>query len=111
MKKSVLRVIHGLFVLYFTACLMYMYYASLTSTFNLLLLISVVSLAIEGFIVFVINSGHCPLIHVQRRIGDETPFFELFLTPRLAKRAIPIFAVITWIGVALLIVSAYANAV
>jgi hypothetical protein len=87
-----------------------MYYASFASRFDLLLLIAVVSLAIEGFVVFILNGGHCPLIHIQRRIGDDTPFFELFLAPHLARRAIPVFATITWIGVAALITSLYLNA-
>jgi hypothetical protein len=110
MKKHALRAIHGLFALYFTTCLVYMYYASFTSRFDILLLIAVVSLAIEGIVVFILNGGHCPLIHIQRKIGDDTPFFELFLAPHLAKRAIPIFAIITWIGVATLIISLYLSA-
>lgn len=110
MKKNALRIIHGLFALYFIACLIYMYYASFTSQFDPLLLVAVVSLAIEGIVVFVLNGGHCPLIHIQRKIGDDTPFFELFLASHLAKRAIPLFAVITWIGVAALITSLYLGA-
>lgn len=110
MKKYILRCIHGLFALYFIACLTYVYYAAFTATFDLYLLVAVVSLAVEGFVVFVLNGGDCPLIHIQRRVGDDKPFFELFFAPVLAKRAIPIFAAITWVGVATLIVSAYMSA-
>jgi hypothetical protein len=87
-----------------------MYYASFTSTFNLFLLVAVASLAIEGFVVFVLNGGNCPLIHIQRRFDDDMPFFELFFPAHIASRAIPVFAAITWAAVAVLITSLYLNA-
>lgn len=101
-KVFFLRVVHGLFALYFLLCLIYLYYASLFSKIDFLLFIAVVSLGIEGFIVFILNKGDCLLIHAQRRIGDNTPFFNLFFPAKLAKQAIPTFAKLTWIGVALL---------
>jgi hypothetical protein len=101
-KVFVLRVIHGVFALYFLVCLIYLYYGAIFSKLDILLLIAVMSLGIEGFIVFILNSGDCPLIHIQRRIGDNTPFFNLFFPVKLAKQAIPTFAKLTWIGVALL---------
>lgn len=107
MKVYLLRLFHGLFALYFIACLIYVYFATLTSTFDVRLLIAIVSLGIEGLVVFVLNGGDCPLIHVQRVIGDDTPFFELFFSPKVAKKAIPVFASLTWAALALLIVSAY----
>ncbi|MBP7832400.1 MAG: hypothetical protein KA035_01380 [Candidatus Levybacteria bacterium] len=98
----ILRVIHGIFALYFIACLIYLYYAAIFSKIDLILLISVVSLGFEGIVVFILNKGDCPLIHVQRKIGDDIPFFQLFLPVKLAKKAVPFFAKLTWIGVALI---------
>jgi hypothetical protein len=72
-------------------------------------LVAVISLGIEGFIVFTLNSGDCPLIHIQRRIGDNTPFFNLFFPAKMAKQAIPTFAKLTWIGVVLLMVRLILN--
>jgi hypothetical protein len=57
---------------------------------------------LEGVVVFILNKGDCPLIHIQRKIGDNTPFFQLFLPEKLAKKAVPFFAKITWFGLALL---------
>jgi hypothetical protein len=95
-----LRIIHGLFALYFTLCLAYLYYVAITGIVNdTLFLIAIFSLAIEGLLVFVLNNGNCPLIHVQKRIGDDKPFFELLLPPKLAKQVIPMFA-----GFALLVI-------
>lgn len=98
MTKKILwlRIIHGLFALYFILCLVYLWYVAVTmQVHDGLFVISVLSLAIEGFLVFALNSGDCPLIHIQRRIGDDVPFFELFLPRRLAKAAIPVFAGLT----------------
>lgn len=86
-----------------------MYYAGITGNFSYLLAIAVVSLGIEGFVVFVINKGDCPLIHVQRKIGDNKPFFELFFPPKVAARALPTFAFITWVGVGILILRLLAS--
>lgn len=101
-KVFVLRVIHGLFALYFLFCLAYLYYAALFSVINNFLLIAVLSLAVEGFIVFVLNKGDCPLIHIQRKIGDNTPFFNLFFPAKIANKVIPILVKVTWIGIVLL---------
>jgi hypothetical protein len=111
MNKKIffLRVIHGLFALYFLACLIYLYYATLFSDINIFLLIAVLSLAFEGFIVFILNKGDCPLIHIQRKIGDNTPFFNIFLPARIAKQVVPALATLTWIGVALLIIRLILN--
>jgi hypothetical protein len=97
------------------ACLLfiffaYVYFAAFTPTFDVLLLIAIVSLGIEGVVVFVLNGGDCSLIHVQRTIGDDTPFFELLFPPGIAKKAIPVFALLTWDALALLITSAYLRA-
>jgi hypothetical protein len=62
------------------------------------------SLGLEGFVVFVLNKGDCPLIYIQRKIGDDTPFFNLLLPAKLAKQAVPTLAKLTWVGVILLII-------
>jgi hypothetical protein len=36
------------------------------------------------------------------RLGDETPFFALFLPPRAAKLAVPILAAVSVLGAVLL---------
>src|SRR6266511_3636252 len=99
-----LRVFHGLLCLYFSFCLIYMYYAAVVRHFDLLLAVCITSLALEGTAVYILNKGDCPLIHIQRRVGDERPFFELFFPPKLAKLAIPIFSAIVLIGLVFLII-------
>lgn len=100
-KIFILRVIHGLFAMYFILCLVYLYYAAIFGKIDIFLLISGVSLGLEGFTVFILNKGDCPLIHIQKKIGDNTPFFQLFFSAKLAKQAVPALAKITWVGIAL----------
>lgn len=103
-KILLLRVVHGIFALYFLLCLIYLYYAAIFLKLDVFLLIAIISLGIEGFMVFILNKGDCPFIYIQRRIGDDIPFFNLFLPAQLANQAIPILVKLTWIGIALLII-------
>ena len=100
MKKNIviLRIIHGLFALFFITCILYIYFAAITGHFTFYVVVAIGSLVLEGVMVFLLNKGDCPLIHVQRRIGDETPFFELFLSKKTAKKAVPFFLVVTIVG-------------
>jgi len=91
MKIIWLRIFHGLATLYFSICLLLLYYTAYTGQPDAFFYVAFISLALEGIAVYVFNKGDCPLIHVQRKIGDDKPFFELFLPPRLAKKAMPIF--------------------
>lgn len=99
-----LRIFHGILTVYFTLCLLYLYTVGLTGNVNnVLFTFAVLSLAIEGVAVFALNAGNCPLIHIQRRIGDEKPFFELLLPSRLAKQAIPAFALLTIVAILIIL--------
>ena len=103
-KVLCLRIIHGLISVYFILCLIYLYYAAFTGRYDVLLAVSMISLGLEGILVFVLNNGNCPLIHIQKKIGDDTPFFEVFFPKAFAKRAIPVFALLTWIALGLLLI-------
>lgn len=82
-----------------------MYHAAITAHYGYLLVVAVISLGIEGFTVFVINKGDCPMVYLKRKIGDDKPFLGLFLSPSVAARTLPAFALITWAGVGILILS------
>jgi hypothetical protein len=58
------------------------------------------ALCVEGVLVL-LSGGNCPLGPLLRKLGDETPFFELFLPPRAAKLAIPILAAVCVLGAVL----------
>jgi hypothetical protein len=48
------------------------------------------------------NRGDCPSGAVGDRIGDPVPLFELVLSPRGARPAVPTLGVVTAVGLALL---------
>lgn len=108
-KIVILRTIHGLFALYFILCIFCIYYAIFTLSLDIYLGIAISSLVVEGIMVFLLNRGDCPLIHIQRKIGDEIPFFELFLPKKTAKKAVPFFLYITFFGLLILAVRVYLN--
>ena len=103
-KTSVLllRFLHGLFTAYFIACLCVLYYNVFTLKLDIYFYLATVSLFLEGVAVFILNKGDCPLIHIQRKIGDDVPFFNLIFPQSFAKKAIPFFSVITILAVILL---------
>jgi hypothetical protein len=53
-----------------------------------LLRIAAASLIGEGVLIAA-NRGDCPRGPLQERLGDPVPLFELVLSPRAAKRAVP----------------------
>lgn len=93
MKVSIifLRIAHGIFTVYFLLCLMYVYYCAITVQTNFGLKIAVVSLLFEGFLIFILNNGDCPLIHLQHKLGDDKPFFSLFLPKKDCKTSNSLF--------------------
>lgn len=102
---TALRIFHGILTIYFILCLIYLYIVGFTGSVNeILFFLSTFSLGIEGVAVFALNKGNCPLIHIQKKIGDDKSFFELLLPPHLAKRAIPIFALLTIVAVLIILV-------
>lgn len=104
MNKAVsgVRIFHFFAAVYFSVCLILLYYAAIYLVFNFFTIVAIVSLGIEGFVYYILNKANCPLIHVQKKINDPIPFFNLFFPPKLAKLAVPIFSVITIIGVIIL---------
>jgi hypothetical protein len=109
MKKKnmyvvLLRIVHGLFAAFFISCIAYLYYAVVTLQINFLLILALGSLIFEGVIVFILNKGDCPLIHIQKKLDDPVPFFNLFLPDYFARKAISFFTIVTVVGFVVLIV-------
>jgi hypothetical protein len=68
-----------------------------------LLRAAVIALGCEGVAVAA-NGGDCPLGCLQERVGDPVPLFELVLSPRAAKLAVPAPGTVTAAGIALVAV-------
>jgi hypothetical protein len=95
------RVAHGLISLLFLSCIAAIYLGAWRGKADGLTLAALAALFVEGVLV-VVSRGNCPLGPTLRRLGDETPFFELFLPPRAAKLAVPILAAVSVLGAVLL---------
>ena len=81
----------------------YVWWCAITGRRDRLLHIAVATLIGEGGLVAA-NRGDCPLGGLQERLGDPVPLFELVLSPRGAKRAVPTLGAITAVGLVLLVV-------
>jgi hypothetical protein len=81
----------------------YVWWCALTGRRGRLLRVVTASLIGEGVLVAA-NHGDCPLGGLQERLGDPIPLFELVLSPRAAKRAVPTLGAIAAAGLALLLV-------
>ena len=81
----------------------YVWWCALTGHRGRLLNVAAASLIAEGVLVGA-NGGDCPLGGLQERLGDPVPLFELVLSPRAAKRAVPTLGAITASGLAVLMV-------
>ena len=81
----------------------YVWWCALSSRRGRLLSVAAASLIGEGVLVAA-NHGDCPLGGLQDRLDDPVPLFELVLSPRAAKRAVPTLGAIAAAGLALLVV-------
>ena len=59
-------------------------------------------LAIEGG-ALIVGRGNCPMGALQERWGDPVPFFELVLTPKAAKVAVPVLAAVSIAAISALV--------
>jgi hypothetical protein len=85
----------------FLGAIAYVWWCALTGRSGPLLPYAVWSLVGEGAFVAA-NGGDCPLGPLQDRVGDPVPCFELVLSPRAAKLAVPVLGAVAAAGIALL---------
>jgi hypothetical protein len=95
------RTAHGLIALGFLGSIGYVWWCALTGRRGRWLRPALGALVGEGVLV-VTNGGDCPLGPLGDRIGDPVPLFELVLSPRAARRAVPTLGAVTALGVGIL---------
>jgi len=96
------RAAHAAIAVEMLLAIAYVWWCALSGRHGRLLHIAAASLIGEGVLVSA-NGGDCPLGGLQQRLGDPVPLFELVLSPRAAKRAVPTLGAITAAGLALLV--------
>jgi hypothetical protein len=97
-----LRTMHAGISVGFLGGIAYVWWCGITRHRGRLLRSYVVALTVEGVAVAA-NRGDCPLAALQDRVGDPVPLFELVLSPRAAKLAVPALGAATIAGVALVV--------
>jgi hypothetical protein len=98
------RAFHAAIAVEMLLAIAYVWWCALSGRRDRLLLrMAAASLIGEGVLVGT-NHGDCPLGGLQERLGDPVPLFELVLSPRAAKRAVPTLGAITAAGLVLLVV-------
>jgi hypothetical protein len=95
-----LRAFHTAIAVFELGCLGYIWGCVISGRRGRLLRGAMAILTAEGA-GLVIGRGNCPLGPLQRRLGDPVPLFELVLPPAWAKRAVPILAAVSGLGIAL----------
>lgn len=97
------RTFHSAIAVEQLLAIVYVWWCALSGRRDRLLRIAVATLIGEGVLVTA-NRGDCPLGGLQDRLGDPVPLFELVLSPRAAKQAVPTLGAITAMGLVLLVV-------
>jgi len=97
------RVFHTVIAVEMLLAIAYVWWCALSGRRDRLLHVAAASLIGEGVLVTA-NHGDCPLGGLQERLGDPVPLFELVLSVRAAKRAVPTLGAITAAGLVLLAV-------
>jgi len=95
------RLAHAGIAAGFLVAIAHVWACVLTGRRDPLLRVAVAALTLEGVVVAA-NGGDCPLGPLQQRLDDPVPLFELVLSPRAAKRAVPVLGAVAAAGIALL---------
>ena len=95
------RVAHTIVTAAFLAAIAYIWFCALSGRRDRLLRVAVTALGLEGIVVAA-NHGDCPLGGLGERLGDPDPLFELVLSPRAARRAVPTLGALASVGIVLL---------
>ena len=96
------RAFHAAIAVEMLLAIAYVWWCALSGRRDRLLRVAAASLIGEGVLVAA-NHGDCPLGGLQERLGDPVPLFELLLSPRAAKRAVPTLGAIAAAGLVLLV--------
>jgi hypothetical protein len=96
------RAAHAAIAAGFLLAIAHVWWCALSGRRGPLLHAAMVALTTEGTLVAA-NGGDCPLGGLQGRMGDPVPLFELVLSPRAAKRAVPVLGTVAGAGIALVL--------
>ena len=104
---TIIKLIHTVIWAIMAAASMYILYAGLTNTFDILLVISITLLILET-LVLIINKWTCPLTPLAKNYtSDRKDNFDIYLPNWLAKYNKLIFGTIFVVGLVLVILRVF----
>jgi hypothetical protein len=103
------RAAHAAIAVAMLAALVWLWVCALTGRRGRALRLAGGTLVAEGALVAA-NRGDCPLGPLQARLGDPVPLFELVLSPRAARLAVPVLGAATAAALAVIAVRDRAGA-
>ena len=80
-----LKWFHSLLAFFMLACLFYILYAGVTSTFNIILLIAIATILIEGAAIS-LNKCQCPLTSLAEKYGAKKGSVSDIFMPEIMAR-------------------------
>jgi hypothetical protein len=98
---------HSLIYLFMSSCLGYLFYASITATYDWKLAVALGMIVLE-VIVLSLSGWHCPLSTLARKLGDETgnDLLSDYVLPSWATRlTVPFCSLVFVSGLVLLIIT------
>ena len=79
------------------SCIVIVWWSGLTGHVGVDSVVAIGLLGGEGVLVLRAG-GRCPLDGLWRKLGDDTPLFELCLGPKLAPHTVPFLGAVTTLG-------------
>lgn len=103
-----IKLVHSLIYLFMSACIVYLYVAALTRSFDWKLWLAIAAIGVE-LVALLLSGRRCPLTLLALRLGDETgdDLIADYLLPRAAvRRTVPVCGLIMVVGLVLVAVAA-----
>ena len=102
---KLIKIIHTIIWFIMACASIYIFYAGITNTFNLFVLISIILLFSE-IIILIFNKWTCPLTPLaEKYTADRNSNFDIYLPNWLAKYNKIIFGTIFSIGILLILIN------
>ena len=101
-KLSLLRIFHIFLIILFLISIIIIYYSVFTGYKGDLLTYGIILLLVEGLGLIIWRE--CPLAPLHRKLGDFKYIWKLFFSDKLAIYVIPALAIISIIGLLLLLI-------
>ncbi len=105
---ALIKTLHTVIFLFMSACILYIWYAALTRTYDLLLVLALGALVLET-VVFLGNGRRCPLTEIAQQHGAERGhdwIADIFLPEWAAQAITPVCGGLMALGIIALVLLA-----